>query len=104
MELVDITQQADRVTTVFANGTKADGDLLAGADGLHSGVRAHAFAAPEPHYSGYVAWRGIIEEQALPPVARELLDSYGFFLPPREMVLSYCSPAPMTTTARGDVA
>jgi 2-polyprenyl-6-methoxyphenol hydroxylase-like FAD-dependent oxidoreductase len=92
MELVDVTQQADGVTAMFANGTKADGDLLVGADGLHSAVRAHAFAAPEPHYSGYVAWRGIIEEQALPAVARELLDSYGFFLPPREMVLSYLQP------------
>ena len=92
MELVDVTQDADRVTAVFADGTAAKGDLLIGADGLHSAVRARAFAAAEPNYAGYVAWRGVIDEPAAPPVASELLESYGFFLPPREMVLSYLQP------------
>ncbi len=92
MELKGIAQDADQVTAVFAGGTAVKGDLLVGADGLHSAVRARIFAAAEPNYAGYVAWRGVIDEQAVPPVAAELLESYGFFLPTREMVLSYLQP------------
>ncbi len=55
MQLEDIVQQAGGVTAVFAGGTKVAGDLLVGADGLHSTVRARAFpAAPAPIYAGYV--------------------------------------------------
>ena len=92
MELAGIAQSAGGVTALFADGAKVEGELLVGADGLHSTVRARAFAAPAPRYAGYVGWRGVIEEQAIPPAARELRDSYAFFLTPREMVLCYLQP------------
>ena len=93
MQLEDIAQDAGAVSAIFAGGTRVDGDLLVGADGLHSSVRARVFPAdPAPRYAGYVAWRGVIEESAVPPAARELRESYTFFLPPREMVLSYWQP------------
>jgi 2-polyprenyl-6-methoxyphenol hydroxylase-like FAD-dependent oxidoreductase len=92
MELADIVQHAGHVTAAFANGTKAEGDLLVGADGLQSTVRARTFAAAAPRYAGYVAWRGVINEHAVPPAARELRESYSFFLTPREMVLCYLQP------------
>ncbi len=93
MQLDDIAQSADAVSAVFADGTRVSGDLLVGADGLNSTVRARAFDAPPPVYAGYVAWRGAIEEAAVPPAARpDLIESYGFFLAPREMVLCYLQP------------
>ena len=93
MELADIAHHEGRVTAVFADGTREEGDLLVGADGLHSTVRAHAFAISAPSYAGYVGWRGVIEENAVPQAARgELFESYAFFLPPREMMLSYLQP------------
>lgn len=93
MELADITQHEGRVTAVFADGTREEGDLLVGVDGLHSSVRARAFAVPAPSYAGYVGWRGVIEENAVPLAARgELFESYAFFLPPRDMMLSYLQP------------
>jgi len=92
MQLEDIAQHEGGVSAVFAGGTKTEGEFLVGADGLHSTVRARAFASPAPSYAGYVAWRGGVDEAAVPAAARELLLSYGFFLTPREMVLSYLQP------------
>lgn len=101
MQLADIEQYAGGVTAIFADGTKVTGDLLVGADGLHSTVRACAFAGPMPSYAGYVAWRGAIEEHAVPSVARALLESYGFFLAPHEMVLCYLQPGADDDHRRG---
>jgi 2-polyprenyl-6-methoxyphenol hydroxylase-like FAD-dependent oxidoreductase len=93
MQLADVAQDASTVTALFADGTQVAGDLLVGADGLHSTVRAQVFPnAPAPGYAGYVAWRGVIEERALPAEARDLTDSYMFFISPREMMLSYWQP------------
>jgi 2-polyprenyl-6-methoxyphenol hydroxylase-like FAD-dependent oxidoreductase len=93
MQLEDIAQRADGVTAIFADGTRAEGELLVGADGLYSTVRTRVFGGPAPSYAGYIAWRGMLDETALPAVARaDLLDTYGFFLSPREMLLSYWQP------------
>jgi 2-polyprenyl-6-methoxyphenol hydroxylase-like FAD-dependent oxidoreductase len=83
--------QDDRgVTAHFAGGATARGDLLVGADGVRSTVRARLAPAARPHYAGYVGWRGLAEESALtPPVHRELIDKFIFCLPPREMMLCY---------------
>ena len=52
-------QTARGVTALFADGRTAEGDLLIGADGIHSAVRAQLFGHQRPRYSGYTAWRGI---------------------------------------------
>jgi len=94
MQFDDIAQDGGRISAVFADGGTATGDLLIGADGVHSTVRVRAFpGAPAPVYAGYVGWRGVIDERAVPEVARgELLESYAFYLPPREMFLAYLQP------------
>ncbi|MFE6921014.1 FAD-dependent monooxygenase [Nocardia sp. NPDC057663] len=48
----------DGVTVEFADGSTERGELLIGADGVHSAVR-RTLAGPEPaRYTGYIAWRG----------------------------------------------
>ncbi|MDB5401532.1 MAG: hypothetical protein JWQ55_3550 [Rhodopila sp.] len=83
------------VTAVFADGSRIDGELLIGADGLRSTVRACCFDAAEPRYAGYIAWRGVLQEHEAPALVREtIFNRFAFFLPPREMVLSYPVPGP----------
>ena len=51
----------------LANGDTASGDLLIGADGVKSAVRAQIAGAAQPVYSGDAAWRLTIPTHKLPP-------------------------------------
>jgi salicylate hydroxylase len=56
----DFDQDADGVTVALADGRSFAGDVLIGADGIHSMVRAQLFGAEHPRYTGNVAWRGLV--------------------------------------------
>jgi len=58
-ECTKITQDNGGVRAEFANGETAEGDVLIGADGLHSVVRTQLFGDSAPRYSGYTAWRAV---------------------------------------------
>jgi 2-polyprenyl-6-methoxyphenol hydroxylase-like FAD-dependent oxidoreductase len=74
----------------FSDAGTAVGDLLIGADGLRSTVRQLCLPAVAPLYAGYVAWRALIPESALPAaIHRELFEAMTFCLPPGEQFLGY---------------
>ncbi len=52
-------QDEEGIRMHFASGEEVRGDLLVGADGLHSVVRSQLFGAKKPCYAGYTAWRGV---------------------------------------------
>ena len=52
------------------DGRQIAGDLVIGADGVHSRLRAHLFEAAEPQFTGLMAWRGIVPMQRLPAELR----------------------------------
>jgi 2-polyprenyl-6-methoxyphenol hydroxylase-like FAD-dependent oxidoreductase len=63
--LVDAQATPDGVTARFADGTTAAGDLLVGADGVHSATRAIIDpAAPGPRYVGLVNFGGYTHQAA----------------------------------------
>ena len=85
-----VEQDAGSVTAVFRNGSTARGDLLIGADGIRSAVRAQLAPESRPDYAGYIAWRGLVEEGALSPEThRDLFPKFAFSLAPREHMLGY---------------
>ncbi|HEU0026977.1 MAG TPA: FAD-dependent monooxygenase [Ktedonobacterales bacterium] len=53
------TQDGAQARLRLASGEEVAGDLLIGADGLRSTIRAQLFGATPPRYAGYTAWRGI---------------------------------------------
>ena len=60
-----IDRRADGVG-VEVGGATHEGDLLVGADGIHSVVRAALFGAEAPTFTGNVAWRGLVAAERLP--------------------------------------
>jgi 2-polyprenyl-6-methoxyphenol hydroxylase-like FAD-dependent oxidoreductase len=102
MSLERIEQEGDAVTAVFSDGTRASGQLLVGADGIRSSVRALLAPRIQPRYAGYIAWRGLVEEQAVSPETRALVfEKYTMCLPDGEMMLTYPVPGRDNDTRPG---
>jgi salicylate hydroxylase len=55
-----------QVTLLLEDGRRLSGDLLVGADGVHSRIRQALAGADAPQFSGCLAWRGVIPAQRLP--------------------------------------
>ena len=60
-EFTRFEQDDGVVTAHFADGRTARGDVLIGADGLKSTVRAQLLGESEPRYAGYTTRRGVVE-------------------------------------------
>jgi 2-polyprenyl-6-methoxyphenol hydroxylase-like FAD-dependent oxidoreductase len=90
------------VTAVLANGMRERGDLLVGADGIRSTVRAQFLPDAQPVYAGYVAWRAMIEERDIPEKIRaEVCECYAFCDLEGEQCLGYPVPGRDNDTAAG---
>lgn len=67
-EIDSYRQSNDQVSLVTTDGMTYHGSALVGADGLHSRIRGQMLADGPPLFSGYIAWRSLID-------ARHLLSS-----------------------------
>ncbi len=65
-------QDADGVTLSLEAGA-VRGDVLIGADGVHSNIRQGLFGADRPEFTGLMAWRGVIPMERLPERMRRMV-------------------------------
>src|SRR6478672_6713780 len=62
---VALVDDGDRVEATFGDGGRMELDLLVGADGIHSSVRAVLFGPDSPRFTGCVAYRGLVPAERL---------------------------------------
>jgi 2-polyprenyl-6-methoxyphenol hydroxylase-like FAD-dependent oxidoreductase len=100
-QLVRIEQSSAAVTAFFADGSRAQGDLLIGADGLHSTVRRQFLPDVEPRYAGYVSWRVIADQRTVPVGLHPIIfDHMLFYFPDEGLLLSTPVPGPDRDSTR----
>lgn len=100
--LVQIAQEGAVAVAGFADGRRAEADLLVGADGLRSAVRTQYFPAAQPAYAGYIAWRGLVDEARITAGFRvDLFRRFAFSLPDGEQMLGYPVAGPGNDTRIG---
>ena len=102
-EVTGFSQAGDGVRVTLADGTGADADLLVCADGVSSLARARLLPQVRPSYSGYVAWRGTLPEQALPDATRRRFgDAITYQVLKDSHILVYPIPGPGGALTAGD--
>ena len=70
-------EQDGDVTAHFADGRAVRGEVLIGADGLQSAVRAQLHGESEPRYRGYSTRRGILQRTDVAPAPQSFVLGWG---------------------------
>lgn len=79
---VGCNQSDSGVRLKLADGREIAGDILVGADGIHSQIRRQMFGETKPKFTGIMAWRGLAPVERLPdhlrkPIASQWLGPTG---------------------------
>lgn len=84
---VSVEQHGAEVAIGFADGRHATGDLLIGADGIHSVVREYVAGPDQPTWWPQIAWRGLAPGAIGHQVELEMRQH--LYLGPRMMFVAY---------------
>ena len=88
--VLNVVQDKDTAVAILDDGSTFEGDLLIGADGMRSIVRRKVFPEIQPRYAGYLAWRGMLEEQrATPGFIERCFSALNFSFPVGEELIGY---------------
>ncbi|MEO0574820.1 MAG: FAD-dependent monooxygenase [Pseudomonadota bacterium] len=93
-DAVSLNKRFDRVTgdatgyeLHFADSSVESADIVVGADGLKSTLREQVFGESAPDFSGYVAWRGLLDMSLLGDY--QLSEGSAVFIAPGRMFVRY---------------
>ncbi len=65
--LQQLDDDGRRCVLQFGDGGLVEADAVIGADGVRSTLRALLFGADRPRFTGYIAFRGLVPMERLPP-------------------------------------
>src|ERR1700729_3421548 len=60
-----VRPDGDVAVARFADGTQIEADIIVGADGIHSPVRASLFGPDAPRFTGKVCYRSVVRTEAV---------------------------------------
>jgi salicylate hydroxylase len=63
---VGFEQNGDVARVRFANGATAEGEVVVGADGIHSELRSYVVRPSKPVFHGTISYRGLVARERLP--------------------------------------
>ena len=93
--LTSFEQNKVYVVAEFEDGHSGRCALLVGADGPSSTVRQQLLPDVFPKYAGYVAWRGVVDENKVPiDVVQFFANKFTFFHGRNTQILCYLIPGP----------
>lgn len=99
----DIDRSGETVAMYFEDGTVIEGDLAVVAEGGQSSTREELLPMVSPEYAGYVAWRGVTVEDAVPgSVRKQFEDTFTFYQDTDDLILGYFIPGPDGETETGE--
>jgi salicylate hydroxylase len=82
-----VTAGADGASARFRDGTEVEADVIIGADGIHSAVRASLFGPDAPRFTGKICYRSVLPVTEL---SRHGLEHYeGTWLGPHGALVVY---------------
>jgi salicylate hydroxylase len=64
--VVSCAESGATIAVQLEDGRQFEGDVVIGADGVHSCLRAHLFDTARASFTGLMAWRGIVPMERLP--------------------------------------
>ena len=86
-QVMGITQSADKVACKFANGVSENCEVLIASDGIKSTTRETLFPGTPATFTGYVAWRGLVDMERLPGL--EIDPDFALYAGPGRIVGRY---------------
>jgi salicylate hydroxylase len=72
-----LESRGDHATLTFADGHVETADVVVAADGIRSAIRETLFSPAPPEFTGFVAWRGLVETADLPKHLHESAVAFG---------------------------
>ncbi len=79
-----------RPAVLLSDGTRHEADLVIGADGFRSAIRAQMLPDVQPRYSGYVVWRTVAAERDIPAAFKDdVFRTFGYFIPNGTQIIGY---------------
>ena len=98
-----VTDVTPGTATVTVDGeTDRTADVVVAAEGGRSTTRAQLHPGAVPEFASYVAWRGVVDEAALPAACVEAFDgTFTFYQGADQLILAYFIPGPDGETEPG---